>query len=102
MKKYLVVAYLGYYPECGLENIRFHSDNWKEANEVYEYYKSIRRWDYIEVVDRDEFEPDVSNMDDYYEHLAKADGWLAPITWGDPWTRANEALPREALIKKYR
>ncbi len=67
MKKYLCVAWDGYYPNGGLANVRFHTDDFNLAEAVAAHLKS--RFDESIVVDRDDFEPDTYYVCDFLNTL---------------------------------
>lgn len=68
MKKYLVVAWDGYYPLRELENIQFHSDSYEEADKVKSFVAKFRHYDNVEIIERDCFVPDNQSK---YEALLK-------------------------------
>ncbi len=59
MKKYLVVAWDGHYPDCGLENIRYQTDDFARAEKASIVLKSGagygRGFDHCEIVDSESF-----------------------------------------------
>ncbi len=99
MKKWLVVAYNGYYPDCGLHNIRHHTDSWEEAYQVNEFLKN--EFDSSEIVDSESFEPEAGiAMDNYYISLAKEDGWYTQEYYVS-YIREGIVCTRDQLITKY-
>lgn len=103
MKKYLVVAWNGYYPDCELYNIRFQTDDREEAYKVSNFFNSTRRFDHSRVVDRDEYEPEQDlAMEDYYIHLAEQDGWYnTNYSKYTKYEGGTQQVTRQELIKLY-
>lgn len=75
MKKYLVVAYDGYYPDADLENIRFQTDDYKQAEKIHNFIQKTRRYSHSSIVDRDEYDRyDSHTLNMYAIYAAKQAG----------------------------